>query len=158
MNFWIEGKKESLLETLKLVDILLINDGEARELSGEPNLVKAAAIILSYGPKTLVIKRGEYGALMFKDKKIFTAPAYPLESVFDPTGAGDCFAGGFMGYLANTMNFEESNIRKAIIFGSVMASYNVEAFSLEKIKSLDYSEIKKRFEDFKKLTHFEDLT
>lgn len=158
MNFWIEGKKDSLLETLKMVDILLINDGEARELSGEPNLVKAANIILSLGPKTLIIKRGEYGALMFKDNKIFLAPAYPLESVFDPTGAGDCFAGGFMGYLSNTMNFEETNIRKAIIFGSVMASYNVEAFSLERIKSLDYKEIKSRFMEFKSLTHFEDLT
>ena len=157
MNFWIEGKKDSLLDTLKLVDILLINDGEARELSGQPNLVKAAAVIHTMGPKTLIIKRGEYGALMFKDNKIFSAPAYPLESVFDPTGAGDCFAGGFMGYLANTMNFEESNIRKAIIFGSVMASYNVEAFSLEKIKSLDYSEIESRYQEFRKLTHFEDL-
>lgn len=158
MNFWIEGKRESLLETLKLVDILLINDGEARELSGEPNLVRAANIILSYGPRTLIVKRGEYGALMFTHKKIFAAPAYPLESVFDPTGAGDCFAGGFMGYLSNTMNFEESNIRKAIIFGSVMASYNVEAFSLDRIKSLDYSEIESRYREFKGLTHFEDLT
>jgi len=94
MNFWIEGKKDSLLKTLKMVDILLINDGEARELSGEPNLVKAASIIHSMGPKTLIIKQGEYGALMFKDGKIFSAPAYPLESVFDPTGAGDSFAGG----------------------------------------------------------------
>jgi sugar/nucleoside kinase (ribokinase family) len=157
MNFWIEGKRDSLLETLKLVDILLINDGEARELSGEPNLVKAANIIHSYGPKTLIVKQGEYGALMFKDGRIFSAPAYPLESVFDPTGAGDCFAGGFMGYLANTMNFEESNIRKAIIFGSVMASHNVEAFSLDRIKSLDYSEIESRYMEFKRLTHFEDL-
>jgi sugar/nucleoside kinase (ribokinase family) len=157
MNFWIEGKRDSLLETLKLVDILLINDGEARELSGEPNLVKAAQVIHAYGPKTLIIKRGEYGALMFKEGKIFSAPAYPLEAVFDPTGAGDCFAGGFMGYLSSTMNFEESNIRKAIIFGSVMASYNVEAFSLDKIKSLDYKEIETRYQEFKKLTHFEDL-
>jgi sugar/nucleoside kinase (ribokinase family) len=158
MNFWIEGKRESLLKTLKLVDILLINDGEARELSGEPNLVKAAGVILSFGPKTLIIKQGEYGALMFSGDRIFSAPAYPLESIFDPTGAGDCFGGGFMGYLSNTMNFEESNIRKAIIFGSVMASYNVEAFSLDRIKSLDYQEIKDRYQEFKKLTHFEDLT
>ncbi|MEW6599852.1 MAG: PfkB family carbohydrate kinase [Nitrospirota bacterium] len=157
MNFWIGGKKDSLLKTLKLVDILLINDGEARELSGEPNLVKAANFILSLGPRTLIIKRGEYGALMFSHNKVFAAPAYPLEAVFDPTGAGDCFAGGFMGYLTNTMNFEEANIRKAIIFGSVMASYNVEAFSLEKIKSLDYSEIESRYQEFKRLTHFEDL-
>jgi sugar/nucleoside kinase (ribokinase family) len=158
MNFWIEGKRDSLLKTLKLVDILLISDGEARELSGEPNLVKAANVILSFGPKTLIIKQGEYGALMFSGDRIFSAPAYPLESIFDPTGAGDCFGGGFMGYLSNTMNFEESNIRKAIIFGSVMASYNVEAFSLDRIKSLDYREIKDRYQEFKKLTHFEDLT
>jgi len=157
MNYWIEGKRDSLLETLKHVDILLINDSEARELAGEPNLVRAAKKILSYGPNTLVVKRGEYGALMFKDEKIFSAPAYPLDSVFDPTGAGDCFAGGFVGYLANTMNFEESNLRKAIIFGSVMASYNVEAFSLERIKSLDYSEIQARYREFKSLTHFEDI-
>ena len=158
MNFWIEGKKDSLLETLRMVDILLINDGEARELSGEPNLVKAASKILSFGPKTLIIKRGEYGALMFKGGRIFSAPAYPLESVFDPTGAGDSFAGGFMGYLSNTMNFDEANIRKAIIFGSVMASYNVESFSLDKIKSLEYSEIESRYNEFKRLTHFEDLS
>ncbi len=158
MNFWIEGKKESLLKTLKLVDILLINDGEARELSGEPNLVKAAHIIHDMGPRTLIIKRGEYGALMFQDNRIFSAPAFPLEAVYDPTGAGDCFAGGFMGYLSSTMNFEEAGIRKAIIFGSVMASFNVEAFSLDKIKSLDYKEIENRFQDFRRLTHFEDLT
>jgi len=157
MNFWIEGKRDSLLETLKLVDILLINDGEARELSGEPNLVKAARIILSYGPKILVIKRGEYGAVMFNERRIFIAPAYPLEAVFDPTGAGDCFAGGFMGYLANTMNFDEENIRKAIIFGSVMASFNVESFSLDRIKSLDYDEIRQRYMEFKALTHFEPI-
>ncbi len=158
MNFWIEGKRESLLKTLSLVDILLINDGEARELSNEPNLVRAARKIHSYGPKTLIIKRGEYGALMFKDNKIFSAPAYPLETIFDPTGAGDSFAGGFMGYLANTMNFDESNIRRAIIFGSVMASFNVESFSLDRLRSLDYEEVKNRFTEFKGLTHFEDLS
>jgi sugar/nucleoside kinase (ribokinase family) len=158
MNFWIEGKRESLLSTLRLVDILLINDGEARELSNEPNLVRAARKILSYGPKTLIIKRGEYGALMFKDNKIFSAPAYPLETIFDPTGAGDSFAGGFMGYLANTMNFDESNIRRAIIFGSVMASFNVESFSLDRMKNLDFAEVKKRYTEFKALTHFEDLS
>ncbi|MBI4844247.1 MAG: sugar kinase [Nitrospirae bacterium] len=157
MNFWISGKRDSLVKTLKSVDMLLINDGEARQLANEPNLVKAASKIMSMGPKTLVIKRGEYGALMFTRKEIFAAPAYPLEAVFDPTGAGDSFAGGFMGYLANTMNFEPSNIRKAIIFGSVMASFNVESFSLDRLKSLDYKEIEARFREFKRLTHFEDL-
>jgi sugar/nucleoside kinase (ribokinase family) len=157
MNFWIEGKRESLLKTLKPVDMLLINDGEARELSGEPNLVRAANRILSFGPKTLIIKRGEYGALMFSGSRIFSAPAYPLETVFDPTGAGDSFAGGFMGYLANTMNFSEPNIRRAIIFESVMASFNVESFSLDRIKMLDYSEVESRYREFRRLTHFEDL-
>jgi sugar/nucleoside kinase (ribokinase family) len=157
MNFWIEGKREALLETLKPVDVLLINDGEARELSGEPNLVRAANRILSLGPKTLIIKRGEYGALMFSGSRIFSAPAYPLETVFDPTGAGDSFAGGFMGYLANTMNFSEPNIRRAIIFGSVMASFNVESFSLDRIKMLDYTEVENRYREFRRLTHFEDL-
>jgi sugar/nucleoside kinase (ribokinase family) len=157
MNFWIEGKRDSLLETLKPVDMLLINDGEARELSGEPNLVRAANRILSLGPKTLIIKRGEYGALMFSGSRIFSAPAYPLETVFDPTGAGDSFAGGFMGYLANTMNFSEPNIRRAIIFGSVMASFNVESFSLDRIKMLDYAEVESRYREFRRLTHFEDL-
>lgn len=157
MNFWIGGKRESLMETMKLVDILLINDGEARELSQEPNLVRAAGRILSLGPKTLIIKRGEYGALMFSGSRVFSAPAYPLETVFDPTGAGDSFAGGFMGYLANTMNFDESNIRRAIIFGSVMASFNVESFSLDRLKSLDYSEVESRYREFRRITHFEDF-
>jgi sugar/nucleoside kinase (ribokinase family) len=157
MNFWIEGKKDSLIETLKLVDVLLINDGEARQLSGEPNLVKAARIIMGFGPKTLVIKRGEYGVLMFTGSSIFSAPAYPLENVFDPTGAGDTFAGGFVGYLANTMDLSESAMRRAIIMGSVMASYNVEDFSLKRIRELDYKEIETRYKEFKHLSHFEDL-
>ena len=157
MNFWIEKKKSSLLKTLKLVDILIINDGEARELSGEPNLVKAAKKILAEGPKTLIIKRGEYGSLLFTDHSIFNAPAYPLESVFDPTGAGDSFAGGFMGYLAQTEKFDDAHIRKAIVFGSVLASFNVEDFSLERLKKLTKGEIEDRYREFKKLTHFEDL-
>ena len=157
MNFWIEGKVNELKETLKHVDILTINEGEARELSKEANLVKAAKTILSFGPKTLIVKRGEYGSLMFSDSGIFAAPAYPLESVFDPTGAGDSFAGGFMGYLSNTGNLNDGNIRQAIIFGSVMASFNVEEFSLNRMKTLNYSEIEQRFNSFKRLTHFEDL-
>lgn len=157
MNFWIEGKREALVETLRRVDILIINDGEARELAGEANLVRAASKIRSFGPQTLIIKRGEYGALLFGRHSIFSAPAYPLESVFDPTGAGDSFAGGFMGYLANTMNFDDSNIRKAIIFGSVMASFDVEDFSLNRMKSLEYPEIENRYREFRRLTHFEDI-
>lgn len=157
MNFWIEGKLNELKETLKHVDILTINEGEARELSKEANLVKAAKTILSFGPKTLIVKRGEYGSLMFSDKGIFAAPAYPLESVFDPTGAGDSFAGGFMGYLSNTGDLGDGNIRQAIIFGSAMASFNVEEFSLNRMKTLTYGEIEQRYKSFKSLTHFEDL-
>lgn len=157
MNYWIEGKYDALKMVLKEVNILLINDGEARELAREPNLVKAAQKISSFGPKTLIIKRGEYGALMFNGNSMFLAPAYPLETVFDPTGAGDSFAGGFLGYLSNTNNFSESSMRQAIIFGSVMASYNVEDFSLNRISGLEYREIEERFTEFKRLTFFEDL-
>lgn len=155
MNFWIEGKRESLLQTLKLVDILFINEAEARELAGEANLVRAARRITSFGPKTLIVKRGEYGVLMFNGGSIFSAPAYPLENVFDPTGAGDTFAGGFMGYLSNTMDFGEPALRRAIVMGSVMASFNVEDFSLNRIRDLDYKEIENRFREFKNLSHFE---
>ncbi|MEK6560654.1 MAG: PfkB family carbohydrate kinase, partial [Nitrospirota bacterium] len=154
MNFWISGKRESLLNTLKSVDVLIINDGEARQLAMEANLVKAAGVIRSYGPKHVIVKRGEYGALMFNSKSVFAAPAYPLESVFDPTGAGDSFAGGFLGYLASTRNFTEASMRQAVIFGSVMASFVVEDFSLNRIRALDYEEILNRYREFKRLTHF----
>jgi sugar/nucleoside kinase (ribokinase family) len=157
MNYWINGKPEALRETLKSVDILLINDAETRQLADEPNLVKAAQKVLSWGPTSLAIKRGEYGALMVRKGRWFAAPALPLDSVFDPTGAGDCFAGGFIGYLANTMNFEEANIRKAIVMGSVMASFNVEAFSLDRLRRLTHAEIEARYKVFKRLAHFEDL-
>lgn len=157
MNFWISSKSDSLIKTLKLVDIFIINDGEARQLSKEHNLVKAAKIIQAMGPKTLIIKRGEYGALLFSRKSIFHAPAYPLEDVFDPTGAGDSFAGGFMGWLAKTKKFDDLNVRKAIIMGSVLASFNVEDFSLNRFKRLKNSEITARYKAFKTLTHFENL-
>jgi len=157
MNFWIGRKREALMEVLKKVNILTINDGEARQLTEEANLVKAARKILSYGPKILIIKRGEYGALMFNGASIFSAPAYPLETVFDPTGAGDSFAGGFMGYLSNVQNVNEETLRRAMIFGSVMASFNVEDFSINRLRSLKYKEIERRFRMFKDLTHFEDI-
>jgi sugar/nucleoside kinase (ribokinase family) len=157
MNFWIGGKRDELVKTLAEVDILLINEGEARELAGEPNLVKAARTIQAMGPETLIIKRGEYGALMINSTGAFSAPAYPLETVFDPTGAGDSFAGGFMGYLDNVKNYGEASLRQAIIFGSVMASFNVEDFSLNRMRSLDYREIEDRYREFKRLTHFEDI-
>jgi len=154
MNFWISGKREALLQTLKGVDTLVINEGEARQLAGEANLVKAARSILGMGPKTLVVKRGEYGVLMFTEHSTFAAPAYPLEEVFDPTGAGDTFAGGFMGYIAATRNLAEENIRRAIVYGSVMASFTVEDFSLNRLKRLNHDEIEQRFRRFKLLTDF----
>ena len=157
MNFWIDGKRAALLETLRRVDIFLINEGEARQLAGEANLVKAARAILAMGPKTLVVKRGEYGVLMFTEHTIFSAPAFPLETVFDPTGAGDTFAGGFLGYLVANRDFSETNMRRAVIFGSVMASFTVEDFSLDRLRRLDYREVEERFHHFKLLTEFEGI-
>ena len=157
MNFWIEGKPQALKRLLSKVDLFVLNEGEAREFAGGPNLIKAAKQILSYGPKTVIIKRGEYGALMFNGNSVFSAPAYPLESIFDPAGAGDSFAGGLMGYLANTDDTSEANIRQAIIFGSVMASFNVEDFSLNRMKTLTLKEIHERYREFKQLTHCEDI-
>lgn len=157
MNYWIAGKPESLRRTLALVDTLLVNDAEARQLAGEANLVQAARKILAWGPKSLVIKRGEHGALLLNDGDWFAAPALPLEAVLDPTGAGDSFAGGFVGYLANTGNFDDTSVRKAIIMGSVMASFDVEAFSLERLRTLTYGEIEARYRTFRRLAQFEDL-
>lgn len=157
MNFWISSKPEALKKVISRVDFFIINEGEARQLTGEVNLVKAARAILAMGAKNLIIKRGEYGVLLFSGEKIFAAPAYPLESVFDPTGAGDTFAGGFMGYLASTGNLSEESIRQGIIFGSVMASFNVEDFSLDRLRTLEYSEIEARYRSFKAMTHFDAL-
>ena len=154
MNFWIEGKLEQLKEIIKRVDILIINEGEVRQLSRETNLIKAYQKISSYGPKILVVKQGSYGALLFTPSSVFSAPAYPLEELSDPTGAGDCFAGGFVGYLAKSQDIAEDELRKAVIYGSVMASFNVEDFSLGRLKTLTIDEIEKRFESFKKLTQF----
>lgn len=157
MNFWIASKPAALKEVMKRVDIVVINEGEARMLTGEANLVKAARAIIALGCKRLVVKRGEYGVLMFTADGVFAAPAYPLEEVFDPTGAGDTFAGGFMGYLANTGDFSEEGLRQALVFGSVMASFNVEDFSLNRLKSLQYQEIEARYRSFRQLTTFRDL-
>ncbi|HIJ81097.1 MAG TPA: sugar kinase [Desulfuromonadales bacterium] len=158
MNFWIASKPEALKKVLQKVDIVVINEGEARQFTGEANLVKAAQQIIALGCKRLVVKRGEYGVLMFTADTVFAAPAYPLEEVFDPTGAGDTFAGGFMGYLANTGDLTEEGIRQAIVFGSVMASFNVEDFSLERMKRLNYAEIENRYRSFKALTSFRDIS
>ena len=157
MNFWIESKPEALRRVLQKVDIVVINEGEARQFTGEPNLVRAARQIIALGCKRLVVKRGEYGVLMFTADTLFAAPAYPLEKVFDPTGAGDTFAGGFMGYLANNGDLREEGIRQAIVFGSVMASFNVEDFSLDRMKRLEYREIETRYKSFKALTNFRDI-
>ncbi|MDG5467756.1 PfkB family carbohydrate kinase [Deltaproteobacteria bacterium IMCC39524] len=157
MNFWIEGKRQALVRTLGHVDILVINEAEVRQLADEANLVKASRAVLAMGPKTLVVKRGEYGVLVFTEHSIFSAPAYPLEEVFDPTGAGDTFAGGFMGYLAATNNLSDETIRKATVFGSVMASFTVEDFSLNRLRKLNWSEVEDRFRRFQTLTAFEGL-
>jgi sugar/nucleoside kinase (ribokinase family) len=157
MNFWIEGKKSELIKTLAKVDILIINEAEVRQLADEPNLLKAATIVRSFGPKTLVVKQGEYGVLMFGDGSIFSAPAYPLEEVFDPTGAGDTFAGGFIGYIAATGHLDEQNLRKATVFGTVMASFTVEKFSLDRLRDIEYSEISDRYKKIKLLTEFADI-
>jgi sugar/nucleoside kinase (ribokinase family) len=158
MNFWINGKREALWRVLEQVDILIVNDGEARALGEDSNLVKVAQKILARGPKHLIIKRGEYGVLMFNEKQVFGAPAFPLEDVRDPTGAGDTFAGGFLGYLTATGNRSVDTFKQAIIFGSVMASFAVESFSLDRLRILDYKEIQERFRSFKQLTHFEDIS
>ena len=145
MNFWIEGKRDALLRVLREVDALIINDAEARMLAGEPNLVKAARAIIELGPRVVVIKRGEYGSVLVSDGEFFFAPAYPLENVFDPTGAGDTFAGGFMGYLAQRGLTDRASVRRAMVFGAVMASFAVEDFSLERLKRLARREIEQRY-------------
>jgi len=148
MNYWIDGKREGLLRVLREVDALLVNDAEARQLTREPSLVKAARAILGYGPRIVVIKRGEHGVLMATNGRFFFAPAYPLESVFDPTGAGDTFAGGFMGALARDGELDEPALRRAIVYGSVMASFTVEDFSLNRLRRLEPKEIDERVRAF----------
>ena len=155
MNFWIQGKRDDLLRVLGQVDALLINDAEARQLAGEANLVKAARAILRMGPKTVVVKRGEYGALMLSEDEFFYVPAYPLESVFDPTGAGDTFAGGVMGYLGSQGRVDRQTIRRAIVYGSVMASFTVEDFSLDRLKRLTPDEVQRRYGAFHDLVRVE---
>jgi sugar/nucleoside kinase (ribokinase family) len=157
MNFWIKGKPAELRKTLEKVHILLVNDQEARELSGEWNLVKAARAIRAMGPATLVVKKGEHGVLLFDEDGVFAAPALPLEVVFDPTGAGDTFAGGFLGYLAGTGQVGDAALRRAVIMGSTLASFSVEAFSLDRLLALTRAEIDERYRVFERLTRFESL-
>ncbi|HXY38176.1 MAG TPA: PfkB family carbohydrate kinase [Vicinamibacteria bacterium] len=157
MNFWIKGKPRELQQTLSRVQVLLVNDAEARELSGEWNLVKAARAIQAMGPRTIVVKKGEHGVLMWSGDEVFAAPAYPLETVFDPTGAGDTFAGGFLGYLAGCPRADDAALRRAIVMGSTLASFCVEAFSLDRLRSLTRAEIEERYRRFRRLTSFEEL-
>lgn len=154
MNFWIDIAHDRLIEAIKLCDVLTINDEEARMLSGEHSLVKAAAKIFELGPKYLIIKKGEHGALLFDKDNVFYAPALPLDRVIDPTGAGDCFAGGFLGYIAKTGDISFENMKRALIYGSALASFVVEDFSNYKIKSLTKTEVDERVQKFVNLTHF----
>jgi len=155
MNFWIANKIEALNKVIEKVDICLMNDSEAREYCQTYSLLDSANKMLAQGPKTVIFKKGEHGALMFTDSTHFSAPAYPLEEIKDPTGAGDSFAGGFIGYLAKTEDFSEENIRRAIIYGSVMASFNVEGFGTDRLARLEKPEIAKRYLEFKEISRFE---
>jgi sugar/nucleoside kinase (ribokinase family) len=157
MNFWITGEPAALRKTLKRVDLLFVNDGEARQLSGEHNIVKAARGIMAMGPRRVVIKRGEYGALLFDQEHVFGCPAFPLTDVFDPTGAGDTFAGGFLGHLTRAGRVDNGALRQAVVVGTVMASFTVEKFSLERLREIDRKHIDSRCADFKQLTHFDAL-
>ena len=151
MNFWIQGKREALLRVLGQVDVVTINEGETRQLAGEANLIKAARVIQGMGPRTVVVKRGEYGALMLAEEGFFVVPAYPLESVYDPTGAGDTFAGGFIGYLAAQDAVDAATVRRGLVYGSVMASFTVEDFSLNRLARLKPPEIAERYTAFREL-------
>ncbi len=155
MNFWIAGKLDALMDVLKNINVLIINDSEARELSKEANLFKAAKKIQNFGPKIVIIKKGEHGALLFYENELFSAPAYPLESIYDPTGAGDSFAGGFIGYIAKTDDISFENMKRAVIFGSTIASFCVEKFSLEGTRDLSHIRIKDRFNEFTRFSKFD---
>jgi sugar/nucleoside kinase (ribokinase family) len=156
MNLWIATKRAELERVLREVDLVIINEGEVRQFTNEAGLIKGARAILALGPKTLVIKRGEYGVLMVTNDAIFAAPAYPLENVFDPTGAGDTFAGGFLGYLASRAEVHDRELRRAIVFGAVLASFTVEKFSLDRLREITLNDIHERYQDFRALTRFDD--
>lgn len=156
MNLWINTRRNELVETLAFVDAVIVNDSEARLLTHEPNLIIAAKKILAMGPHIVIIKKGEHGAILMTENIFFSAPAFPLENIFDPTGAGDCFAGGFIGWLAKTEDLSDDNLKRAVIYGSTLASFCVEKFSLEGVKDLTYLDIVARFREFKTLTHFDE--
>jgi sugar/nucleoside kinase (ribokinase family) len=155
MNFWIEGDREELLEVLARVDLLMINDSEARQLADDANLLKAARWIQERGPRIVVVKKGEHGAILFNGSEVFFVPGYPLEEIFDPTGAGDAFAGGFLGYLADVGAHDDSHLRRAMVFGSAMGSFAVEAFSVDRFRHLTRSEVGQRVREFRDMTIFE---
>ena len=155
MNFWIESRRSDLVELLGHVDLITVNDGEARQLTEKANLVRAAKWILERGPRYVIIKKGEHGAFMFTKDSVFFAPAYPLESVFDPTGAGDSFAGGFMGYLARTGDISEANLRRAMIYGAALGSFAVEQFSIGRLLEVTPADISRRVGEFRQLVAFE---
>ncbi len=156
MNYWIEGKKDELLEVLKRVNVLIINDSEARLLAHEPNLIKAARKIREMGPEILIIKKGEHGALLFMEEIVFSAPAYPLEMIYDPTGAGDTFAGGFIGYLHKINDLDVESVKSAVVFGSTLASFCVEKFSVDGFRDLNYLRIHDRYREFHNMTRFDE--
>jgi sugar/nucleoside kinase (ribokinase family) len=156
MNFWIESRRPDILALIKHVDLITLNDGEARQLTDCFNLVKAARWIMQRGPKMVVIKKGEHGAFLFKGSSIFFAPAFPLEEVFDPTGAGDSFAGGFMGYLARTGDLSDANLRRAVVYGSAMGSFAVEKFSVQRLLEITPADISARVAEFRELVAFEE--
>jgi sugar/nucleoside kinase (ribokinase family) len=156
MNYWIEGKNAELRETLKQIDVLIVNDSEARLLSKEPSLIKAGRAIRAMGPRVVIIKKGEHGALLLTEQMVFSAPAYPMENIFDPTGAGDAFAGGFVGWLERTGDISEENLKRAVIYGSTLASFCVEKFSVDGLADLTYLQIQDRFREFRELSRFEE--
>jgi sugar/nucleoside kinase (ribokinase family) len=156
MNYWIKTKLKELNETMKVMDVIIVNDSEARLLTQEPNLIKAAKKIINMGPRIIIIKKGEHGALLVTEDTIFSAPAYPLENIFDPTGAGDSFAGGFIGWLVRTDDLSAENLKRAVIYGSALASFCVEQFSVESLRDLSYLKIHDRFLSFMDLSSFDD--
>lgn len=156
MNYWIETKPAELAETMKSMDVLIVNDSEARLLTNEPNLIKAAKKIIKIGPRIVIIKKGEHGATLVTEETIFSAPAYPLENIFDPTGAGDTFAGGFIGWLARTDDISVNNLKRAVVYGSTLASFCVEKFSIESLRELSYLKVHDRFLAFMDLSRFDD--
>ena len=157
MNYWINGHRENLMKLLKRVDLLLVNDTEARELTGDHNILRAARWIQANGPRNVIIKKGEHGAVLFGESMVFFVPGYPLEDVFDPTGAGDAFAGGFMGYLARVGSVDPEHMRRAMVYGSALGSFAVEKFGVERLKDLRADEVQERVRKFRELTAFEHM-